>query len=129
MVSGVSVILFGSKIYRLKYEEIGFLKRLVYANLLALLFYNLFYSFSSKDFWLNSFLDDFLNALMMSLLLFLNLVLIDSQTDKIKARGSGDQIKLFIQPKAVICLGIYITLHFFMYTHSVRLHKYITELE
>ena len=78
MVSGISVILFGSKIYRLKYEEIGFLKRLVYANLLTLLFYNLFYSFSSKDHWFNSFLDDFLNALMMSLLLFLNLVLIDS---------------------------------------------------
>lgn len=127
ITSGINVILFGSKIYALKYEEIGFLKRLIYANLLTLLFYNLFYSFSSKDHWLTSFLDDFINASMMSLLLFLNLVLIDSQTEKIYTRSFGyDE---FIKPKAVICFSIFVTLHFFMYTHSNRLHKYITEME
>jgi hypothetical protein len=83
LVSGLNVILFGSKIYQLRYEEVGFLKRLIYANLLSLLFYNLFYSFSSNDHGITKFLDDFINALMMSSLLFLNLVLIDSQTDKI----------------------------------------------
>ena len=127
ITSGINVILFGSKIYALKYEEIGFLKRLIYANLLTLLFYNLFYSFSSKDHWLTSFLDDFINASMMSLLLFLNLVLIDSQTEKIYTRSfSYDD---FIKPKAVICFSIFVTLHFFMYTHSNRLHKYIIEME
>ena len=128
ITSGLNVILFGSKIYALRYEEIGFLKRLIYANLLALLFYNLFYSFSSKDHWLTSFLDDFINALMMSLLLFLNLVLIDSQTEKVYSRGALSY-QDFIKPKAIICFFIFVTLHFFMYTHSVRLHKYITEME
>ena len=127
LTSGINVILFGSKIYALKYEEIGFLKMLIYANLLTLLFYNLFYSFSSKDHWLTSFLDDFINASMMSLLLFLNLVLIDSQTEKIYSRTLS--IRDFIKPKAMICFPIFINLHFFMYTHSVRLHKYITEME
>lgn len=128
LTSGLNVILFGSKIYALKYDEIGFLKRLIYANLLCLLFYNLFYSFSSKDHWLTSFLDDFINASMMSLLLFLNLVLIDSQTEKIYSR-SHMTYKEFIKPKALITFSIFVTLHFFMYTHSVRLHKYITEME
>ena len=31
-------------------------------------------------------------------------------------------------PKGLICGLIFITLHFFMYTHSIRLHKYITEM-
>ena len=31
-------------------------------------------------------------------------------------------------PKACICGFIFIALHFFMYTHSIRLHTYITEM-
>jgi hypothetical protein len=40
--------------------------------------------------------------------------------------SQGQEINRFYVPKAIICLIIYLTLNLFMYTHSLRLVKYIT---
>ena len=119
VASVINLYIFISKIYKLGYSEIGFLKRTIFVNLVALLIYNLMYSFESIDEWFLSFLDKFLNALMMSLVLFLNLVLIDAQTKKIQSNDSeesGDPAKMlqrFLWPKAAITTIIFINLLFF----------------
>jgi hypothetical protein len=105
-------------------------------NLFCLVLYNLIYSSEQKGSWIGNFLDSFINSLMYALVLFLNLVLIDSQTDKINTNisASGEyespkqKINKFYMPKTIICFAIFITLYFFMNTHSIRMRTFITEM-
>mmetsp|Transcript_15753 Transcript_15753/g.26579 ORF Transcript_15753/g.26579 Transcript_15753/m.26579 type:complete len:401 (+) Transcript_15753:971-2173(+) len=122
-----------SQIYMLRYGEIGFLKRLLFVNLLTLVIYNMLYSFEGRgDQWISRFLDNFINALMMTQVLFLNLVLIESHTNSL-SRGNSllnyeQQVRAFLLVKGGICLGVFVVLYFFMLTHSERLRSYITKL-
>ena len=79
----VSFLIYASKIYPLKLREIGFMKALLFGNIFCLSLYNFLYSCGSQTGAMASFLDKFISSLMMSLVLFLNLVLIDAQTSKI----------------------------------------------
>ena len=75
--------LFSAKVYFIEYEQIGFLKRVIWVSCFCLIFYNMLYAFQSSDHWFTRLLDSFVNSLMMALVLFLNLLLIDAQTLKI----------------------------------------------
>lgn len=105
-------------------------------NLFCLVLYNLIYSFEQQGSWMGKFLDSFINSLMYALVLFLNLVLIDSLTDKINTNinSSGEhespsqKINKFYIPKTLICFAIFVTLYFFMNTHSVRMLSYVTKM-
>ena len=78
----LNLIIYSTKIYRLRYKEIGFLKKLIFANLFCLMLYNFLYSCEQSESLLSRFIDNSINSMMMTLVLFLNLVLIDSQTMK-----------------------------------------------
>lgn len=152
VASVITMILYSCKIYTLAHwSEVGALKGLVFINLVILVMYNFLYSIGTRDHWASNFLDDLINSVMMSSVLFLNLVLLDAQTYRIE-RTSGSKrdsiwhkwaTKLFsgrcspavieamsdfILPKLLICLGISIALHFLMFTHNARLVQYITRL-
>lgn len=95
----------------------------------SLVVYNLFYCFSPRDNWFGRFVDSCVNSSMMGIILFLNLVLIDSQTDKIYSYvGQLNSVKSFLAPKACICGFIFITLNIFMHSHSIRMHTFVTEM-
>ena len=129
VVSGINLFLFSLKIVKFQRSETGFLKELIFLTDACLVVYNLFYSFPPKDNWLGRFFDSFVNSSMMGLVLFLNLVFIDSQTNKIQSYvGQLNSVKSFLMPKACICGFIFITLHFFMYSHSIRMHTFVTEM-
>jgi hypothetical protein len=81
--SVLNLFLYALKIYKLEYKQIGFLRRFIYVNLMCCVLYNFIYSFENQGSWLSNFLDSFINSLMYALIFFLNLVLIDAQTDKI----------------------------------------------
>ena len=76
--SVITLFMFSVKIYHLKIKEIGFLKSLLFANLVCHTIYNFIYSCGTSEHWTIQFLDNFINSLMMGLVLFLNLVLIDA---------------------------------------------------
>jgi hypothetical protein len=146
IASIVNIFVFSTKIYFLKLREIGAVKGLVFVNLLCLVIYNFLYIIGTADHWASTFMDNLINSLMMALVLFLNLVLIDSLTDKTKqqkefrpplhlnkseddARPQAKKaIRAFFGFKVLICFSILITLHFFMYTHSARLLQYVTSM-
>jgi ABC-type protease/lipase transport system fused ATPase/permease subunit len=73
-----NLYLFASSIYPLQYEQIGFLKRTLFVILLLLVLYNMIYCFASQYHWFTNFLDNSINSALMTGILFLNLVLIDS---------------------------------------------------
>ena len=141
----INLIIYSTKIYRLRYKEIGFLKKLIFANLFCLMLYNFLYSCDASESLLSKFIDNLINSMMMTLVLFLNLVLIDSQTMKMQVnlnpitisgdksfRTPASQINGFFMPKAIVCLCVFVTLCFLMYTHSERMYKhasYMNELE
>lgn len=147
IASIITMIIYCFRIYKLRGVEVGALKALVFANLVILVIYNFFYSIGTKGHWASNFLDNLINSLMMSCVLFLNLVLLDAQTHKIEqvnqnpesiwsnivskmTRGRcniRDQtVSNFFVPKVFICFGISFVLHFFMFTHNARLFQYIT---
>ena len=136
VASVTNFYLFSAKVYFLKYEQIGFLKRVIWVSCFTLILYNMLYAFQSSDHWFTRLLDSFVNSLMMALVLFLNLLLIDAQTLKIyssvsqsgRIKGPDDKIRSFYMPKLGICAAIFVLLYFFMYTHSFRLVKYITQM-
>lgn len=153
LTSVLTMILYSCKIYSLAHwTEVGALKALVFINLVILVMYNFLYSIGTRDHWASNFLDDLINAVMMSSVLFLNLVLLDAQTERIE-RPSGARVRSvwvtmatkmfrgrcnsgvieamsdFIMPKLLICLGILIALHFLMFTHNARLVQYINSLQ
>lgn len=74
----INLYIFLATLYRHKYEQIGFMRIMLGANLLCLCIYNMIYACEAVDNGLSRFLGSFFNALMMSLILFLNLVIIDS---------------------------------------------------
>ena len=78
IASVLNLMLFSLKIYRLKYEEIGFLKKVMFVVLNNLIIYNILYCSEARDNVLSKIIDSFINSLMHSLFLFLNLVLMDS---------------------------------------------------
>ena len=78
VASVVTMIFYTFAIYRLKGVEVGALKALVFANLVILVIYNFFYCVGTKGNWASNFLDNLINSLMMSCVLFLNLVLLDA---------------------------------------------------
>ena len=82
--SMINIVIFLSKVHNFTYKTLGFLKLLIGATLFCLVIYNLMYSFKVNDNWVTSCLDSVVNATMYSLILFLNLILIDSQTRKIR---------------------------------------------
>jgi hypothetical protein len=77
---------------------------------------------------------------MYAMIFFLNLVLIDAQTEKIHSNvgrvdptsgqvaQSPGSVMGFIVPKAVICVGIFVTVLLFQNNHSLRLATYVTEM-
>lgn len=146
-ISFVTIFLYATKLYVLKKPEIGAVKALLFANLTCLVLYNFIYSVGSSDNFLASFIDNFVNSMMMSLVLLLNLVLIDSLKVADHLRGvepgvrhlpafltklMGNKLPLeaqnFLMPKLTICFFIFIALHFIMNTHSARLFAYITKM-
>ncbi len=78
IASVFNLTLFSLKIYRLKYEEIGFLKKVIFVILNNLIIYNILYCSETRDNILSKIVDSFINSSMHSLFLFLNLVLMDS---------------------------------------------------
>lgn len=76
--SMINLVIFLSKIHNFDFKTLGLLKMLVGATLFCLVLYNLMYSFEVSDNWLSSCLDSIVNAMMYSLILLLNLILIDS---------------------------------------------------
>lgn len=71
----------------------GFLKLVLYANLICLVIYNLIYCFQLIDNWFGRFTDSFFNSLMYTLVLLLNLVIMDSQTEKMNTNLSKQDSK------------------------------------
>lgn len=136
VASVTNFYLFSAKVYLIQYEQIGFLKRVIWVSCFCLILYNMLYCFQSSDHWFTRLLDSFVNSLMMALVLFLNLLLIDAQTLKIyssvsqsgRLQGPEEKIKSFYLPKLGVCVAIFVLLYFFMYTHSFRLVKYITQM-
>lgn len=138
----INLLIYSAKIYRLRYKEIGFLKKLIFANLFCLMLYNFLYSCDASESLLSRFIDNSINSMMMTLVLFLNLVLIDSQTMKMQVnlnpinalageksfRTPAKQINSFFMPKAIVCLCIFITLCFLMYTHQERMFKHASKM-
>lgn len=84
VASIVNILLFSLKIQKMDFKTMGLLKILLICTLFCLVLYNLMYSFEVSDNWLTNFIDSVINAMMYSLILFLNLILIDSQTRKIR---------------------------------------------
>lgn len=84
IASLLNMLLFLVKVHRFDVKTLGLLKILMLASLFCLVLYNLMYSFEVTDNWLSNCLDSLVNATMYSLILFLNLILIDSQTRKIR---------------------------------------------
>ena len=84
IASVANILQFLLKVHRLDVKTMGVLKMLVLANLFCLVLYNLMYSFEVTDHWVSKCMDSVVNAMMYSLILFLNLILIDSQTRKIR---------------------------------------------
>ena len=81
----MTLYIFTTKVYKLQKKQRGFIKDIIYCNLICLVIYNLTYSFENLGQGIGNFLDSLTNSMMMSLLLFLNLVLIDAQTDKVRS--------------------------------------------
>lgn len=181
LISVANLVLFSAKIYQLEGEQIGFIKSLHFLTLLLLVLYNLLYATVNQEVgaWFTNIFDNFLNASMMTAVLFENLVLIDafngenevdvftkikcwiqglcqqaaSDRDRVSVnsteseathdqsmqsarshlrptfQNADERIRAFFVPKMAICAMIFFTLSVFMYTHSLRLTKYITELE
>mmetsp|Transcript_33195 Transcript_33195/g.50869 ORF Transcript_33195/g.50869 Transcript_33195/m.50869 type:complete len:104 (+) Transcript_33195:951-1262(+) len=58
LISSLSTLfIFAMKIYPMKYEHIGFIKKVVFANLVCLALYNLLYAFDATSSLIGSFLD------------------------------------------------------------------------
>jgi hypothetical protein len=62
----LNIILYSSKVYKFKREEMGFLKIQVGVTLISLCVYNIVYSFEQSDTTLVNFFDSFVNAFMTS---------------------------------------------------------------
>lgn len=92
LASLITLFLYSLKIYKLRLPQIGAVKGLVFANLVCLVMYNFLYSCGTKAHWASTFIDNFVNSLMMAFVLFLNLVLIDSRTEKINSNMSPTNI-------------------------------------
>jgi precorrin-6B methylase 2 len=91
--------------------------------MVLLVLYNLTYTFAGGSHWLTNFIDNTVNALMMTGVLFLNLVLIDSQKITLNELKqvrveTEKEVKKFLLPKIIICGAIFIVLFFFYFTHS-----------
>ena len=127
MMSLLNLVMNALKIFYLNYknfDEFGFLKFIIFTNLVCLVIYNFIQSFELRDTAFHKFIDSLINSLMYALVLLLNLVLIDSQTE-IGDKDSNqlelsymEEVKKFIKSKVAICSSIFIILFFFMYTPS-----------
>ena len=98
LISSVfTLYLFAAKIYPMQRKHRGFVRDIIFANLLCLVLYNLTYSFESyrAKGAMARFMDSMINSLMMSLFLFLNLVLIDAQTDKVTTSMPERSLSIF----------------------------------